>query len=78
VLNVIILGLFTISYLLRLTGGSYAGAFVLSIIGVGGLMVSGWLGGTLVYRYGVAVEPMVSEPAKDQAQWTAEHRRHAA
>lgn len=77
-LNVIITGLFIINFLLRVTGGSYAAAFALSIIAVAGLLVSGWLGGTLVYRFGVAVEPTVSEPAKGQAQWTAQHRRHAA
>lgn len=34
------------------------GPFVLSIIGIVSLMVSGWLGGEMVYVHGVAVEPV--------------------
>ena len=36
---------------------------VLSLLGVGALAVSGWLGGELVYVQGVAVQPQRETPA---------------
>jgi uncharacterized membrane protein len=58
VINLSTVALYGINVLLRLS--SEPGAFlpiVLSLIGVGLLGVSGWLGGELVYVRGVAVEP---------------------
>jgi len=38
--------------------------FILSLIGVVGLAVAGYLGGELVFRHGVAVNAPASAPAK--------------
>lgn len=60
--NVVALVVFVIDFYLRTTGGSQmVGAnskipFVLSLVGVVVLVVAGWLGGELAYRYGVGVE----------------------
>ena len=60
--NVVSLLIFAASWYLRTTSGSQMiGAdskipFVLSLIGVAVLGVAGWLGGELVFRYGVGVE----------------------
>jgi uncharacterized membrane protein len=57
-INVSIVVLFGINLLLRMW--SETGAVLpvlLSLVGVGMLGVSGWLGGELVYVHGVAVEP---------------------
>jgi uncharacterized membrane protein len=57
-LNLTIVTLFIINLWMRATlvGGAVL-PIVLSVIGVGLLSVSGWLGGELVYIHGVAVEP---------------------
>ena len=61
-LNVIALLVFAASFYLRtasgssLVGGSYTIPFVLSVLGVILITISGWLGGELVFRHGVAVE----------------------
>jgi uncharacterized membrane protein len=57
-LNVVVLALFIVSYLLRRSdGGEKAETtpFILSIIALVLLAVSGWLGGRMAYRYGVRV-----------------------
>jgi uncharacterized membrane protein len=60
-LNVIALLVFVASFYLRttsgmrMTGGSYTVPFVLSLIGVIIIAISGYLGGELVFRYGVGV-----------------------
>ncbi|MFJ4046343.1 DUF2231 domain-containing protein [Microbacterium sp. NPDC089987] len=58
VLNLGVTALFAISLVVRLTGDeddvSIAG-FVLSIVGLAALGLSGYLGGKLAYRYGVRV-----------------------
>jgi uncharacterized membrane protein len=62
-LNVIALLIFAASFYLRTTGGSQmvGGSFtippLLSVVGVILISVSGYLGGELVFRYGVAVNP---------------------
>ena len=61
-LNVIALLIFVASFYLRTTsgaglvGGSHTIPFVLSLVGVILITVSGWLGGELVFKHGVAVE----------------------
>lgn len=67
-LNLGALALFAISFFIRngLPAGTETVApFVLSIIGVATVFVSGWLGGAMVYEYGMAVEteekPVVPE-----------------
>jgi uncharacterized membrane protein len=65
ILNLSLVLLFSINMLLRLTLGLHATApIVLSVVGVAGLALSGWLGGELVYVRGVGVgtPPLTSEP----------------
>ena len=44
-------------------GDVSAGAFVLTLIGFGLLTLGGWLGGTIVFVYGMRVLSLVNEPA---------------
>ena len=58
VMNVGLVVLFTVNAVLRILNGTEALLPVfLSLLGVAGLAVSGWLGGELVYVQGVAVQP---------------------
>jgi uncharacterized membrane protein len=58
VINVGLIVLFTINAGLRILNGTETLLPVfLSVLGVAGLGVSGWLGGELVYVQGVAVQP---------------------
>jgi uncharacterized membrane protein len=60
-LNVIALVIFAGSFYLRTTsgaslvGGSYAIPLALSVLGVVLITISGWLGGEMVFKHGVAV-----------------------
>lgn len=60
-INVIALLIFAIDFYLRTTGGRRMVGpdskvpLLLSIIGVAAIVVSGWLGGELVFRYGLGV-----------------------
>jgi uncharacterized membrane protein len=63
-INVGLILLFTINAGLRILNGPEALLPVfLSLLGVAGLGVSGWLGGELVYVQGVAVQPERETPA---------------
>jgi uncharacterized membrane protein len=55
--NVVVVGLFAVSWLLRYDAPIYVGAapLVLSILGVSLALVTGWLGGELVDRLSVGV-----------------------
>jgi uncharacterized membrane protein len=59
VLNVLVLGAFIASFIWRAARGAElettAGMYVLSGVALGVLVVSGWLGGKLAYRFGVRV-----------------------
>jgi uncharacterized membrane protein len=58
--NVVIVGLFIVSWVLRLPDHAYLPSivpFVLGLIGVLLALVTAWLGGELVYRLGVGVDP---------------------
>jgi uncharacterized membrane protein len=61
-LNVIALLIFVAGFYLRtrsgagLVGGSYTIPFALSVVGVILITISGWLGGEMVFRHGVAVD----------------------
>lgn len=58
--NVVVIGLFSVSWLLRLgqDGHEPGGlAYVLSFAGLGLAALTGWLGGELVARLGVGVDP---------------------
>ena len=66
IINLSLVLLFSINVLLRLSTGPHAIApIVLSVIGIAGLVVSGWLGGELVYvrRVGVGDPQQSPEPA---------------
>lgn len=65
--NVLALLLFAASFYLRtrsgasMIGGSLTIPLVLSALGVASVALSGWLGGELVYKHGVAVELRAEE-----------------
>jgi uncharacterized membrane protein len=61
-LNLTTVVLFAVSILLRLddaalTGGRFTPAFLLSLIGIGLLTVSGWLGGEMAFRHHLGMVP---------------------
>jgi uncharacterized membrane protein len=59
-LNIVILLLFVANLGLRTRGYSPTGVpFVLSVVAVALLLVSGWLGWELTYRQGVAISPTI-------------------
>jgi uncharacterized membrane protein len=53
------------------------GAFILTLIGFGVLSVGGWLGGTIVFHYGMRVLNLVEEPAS-RATSPIPHREEEA
>jgi uncharacterized membrane protein len=63
-INLSLVLLFSINVFMRLSTGPHAVApVVLSVVGVAGLAISGWLGGELVYVRGVGVgDQRLSEP----------------
>jgi uncharacterized membrane protein len=73
-LNVVALLIFIASFYLRTTSGStllagsYSLAFVLSIVGIILIGISGWLGGELVFKHGVAVNPPSVTTTSDRAR----------
>lgn len=77
-LNVIALLIFAASFFLRTTtganliGGSYTIPLLLSVIGVVLITISGWLGGEMVFKHGVAVaagsETPPDKPASARAK----------
>jgi len=67
VLNLIIVGLFVANLVLRTMGNAETGLpFVLSIIGIGLLLVSGWFGWEMIYRQGVAISPEIEIRARER------------
>jgi uncharacterized membrane protein len=65
ILNICVLILFGISLAWRLNDPSATnavGQFILSLIAIAVLCVGGWLGGTLVHEYRVAVEEPGTQP----------------
>ena len=73
-LNVIALLIFAASFYLRTTGGSewvggsYTVPLLLSIVGVILITISGYLGGELVFKHGVAVNPQNDTGAEESAK----------
>jgi uncharacterized membrane protein len=73
-LNVIALLIFAASFYLRTAGGSqwvsgsYTIPVLLSVLGVILITISGWLGGEMVYKHGVAVEPQPDAGAEGKAR----------
>jgi uncharacterized membrane protein len=67
VINLVVVVLFAINLGLRMQYAPDAGTpIILSAIGVFLLGISGWLGGELVYIYGVAVESQDEVPQREQ------------
>jgi len=72
--NIIGLVIFIASFYLRTTSGAQwitsipSLPIILSIVGVIGLTIAGWLGGELVFRHGVAVTAGAAEPEKPETQ----------
>jgi uncharacterized membrane protein len=55
-INLTVVGLYAVNLWLRIGSPDRAGGLMwLSILAIGLLMISGWLGGKMVYEYGVAV-----------------------
>jgi len=73
-LNIIALVVFAISLYLRMHAGSlWVGGhltipFLLSLLGVVIIGISGWLGGELAYKYGVGVAPQHDTPEEEVAK----------
>jgi len=73
-LNIIALVVFAISLYLRMHAGSpWVGnhltiPFLLSLLGVVLIGISGWLGGELAYRFGVGVAPQDDRPEEEAAK----------
>jgi uncharacterized membrane protein len=71
--NIVGLVIFIASFYLRTTSGAAwitsipRLPIILSIIGVIGLGIAGWLGGELVFKHGVAVATPTSTPQKTEA-----------
>lgn len=66
-LNLTIVGLFVANLVLRTIGHPPTGIpFVLSVIAVALLLVSGWFGWELIYRQGVAVSPEIEIRARER------------
>jgi uncharacterized membrane protein len=73
-LNIIALIIFAISLYLRTrygaswVGGGWTIPFLLSLLGVILIGISGWLGGDLAYKYGVGVKPQHDSPEEEAAK----------
>jgi len=68
-INLTVVGLYAVNVWMRTRGGDPGTTLLLSVLAIALLLVSGWLGGKMVYVYGVAVDTP-PEPAST----TAEHR----
>jgi uncharacterized membrane protein len=56
VINLAAVGLFTLNFFMRRSQPDHGGPWWLTLLGVGLISASGWLGGEMVHRYGVSVE----------------------
>lgn len=59
--NVAVVALYTVNFFVRRQTPEAALGYVLSIVGIGGLLIAGWLGGALVYEHHVGA--VRKEPA---------------
>ena len=65
VTNVSVVIIFVIAYLLRQNeNSSYTMIVILGLMGMIGLVVAGWMGGTLVYRNQIGVDPRTANAGK--------------
>jgi len=68
-INLLVVAIFAVDFWLRTTEVATSNTPVLlSVIGVALLCVSGWLGGQMVYVYGVAVEPQAKPRPLDSTR----------
>lgn len=73
-LNIIALIVFAISLYFRMQAGSHLvgyslkAPFLLSLLGVVLITISGWLGGELAYKHGVGVAPQHDTPEEEVAK----------
>ena len=73
-LNIIALLIFAASLYLRMRAGAHwvgyklTIPFLLSLVGVILIGISGWLGGDLVYKHGVSVAPQHDSPEEEAAK----------
>ena len=66
-INLTVVALFAINAWLRINGAPPTGTpFLLSVVAIGLLLVSGWLGGKMVYVHGVAVDTAAGVPPVDR------------
>lgn len=73
-INLGLVTLYVLNFLWRLNAGPVViGPFVLSIVAVLFLAFSGWLGGEMVYVYGVAVEPVDASKVPKTVSSDREH-----
>jgi uncharacterized membrane protein len=56
-INLAVVALYAVNLWLRLQGAAESTVVWLSVIGIGFLVISGWLGGKMVYEHGVGVGP---------------------
>jgi len=82
--NLAVVFLFAINFYIRgKAGGGMDGTFLLSLIGIAALCVSGWLGGEMVYRYGAGIDLEEEGPSKGEVveikreEPPGEHRKAA-
>ena len=54
-INLTVVALYVVNLWLRLDGAQHSTVLWLSLIGIGLLLISGWLGGKMVYEEGVGV-----------------------
>jgi uncharacterized membrane protein len=66
VINLVAVAVFATNFLLRWSAADHAGPVVLTIVGVGLICISGWLGGQLVYVMGVSVAPAEGAVARQR------------
>jgi uncharacterized membrane protein len=68
-INLCLVAAYAVNWWLRYTGPRETTAvFGLSIVSVIALAVSGWLGGEMVYKYGVSVDPQHDSPEQERAK----------
>jgi uncharacterized membrane protein len=68
-INLLVVLLYLVNLRLRWTGNQSLAPLALSLIGVLGIGISGWLGGKMVYQHRVGVDetPQPLEPGQDEA-----------
>jgi uncharacterized membrane protein len=71
ILNVTVVALYIIAMVLMLDDGALAGSrltgvVILHLAGVGMLLLSGWLGGEMVFRYHVGMVPDTAELEREE------------